>query len=40
VPFLEKDAIMYPYIEAIRKLVANSSLVLAVNKQVQDIWEI
>ncbi len=40
VPFLEKDAIMYPYIEAVRKLIANSELVLAVNKHVQDIWEL
>ena len=40
VPFLEKDAIMYPYIEAVRKLIANSNLVMAVNKKVQDIWEI
>lgn len=40
VPFLEKDAIMYPYIEAIRKLIATGELVIAVNRQVQDIWEI
>jgi histidine ammonia-lyase len=40
VPFLEKDAIMYPYIEAIRKLIANGDIVIAVNKQVQDIWEV
>lgn len=40
VPFLEKDAIMYPYIEAVKKLIANNGLVTAVNKQVQDVWEI
>jgi histidine ammonia-lyase len=40
VPFLEKDAIMYPYIEAIRKLITSGELVIAVNKQVQDIWEV
>lgn len=40
VPFLEKDAIMYPYIEAVRDLVADGRLVKMVNTQVQDIWEI
>lgn len=40
VPFLEKDAIMHLYIEAVRKLVATGQLVMAVNKQVQDVWEI
>jgi histidine ammonia-lyase len=40
VPFLEKDAIMYPYIEAVRTLVATGQLVKVVNTQVQDIWEI
>lgn len=40
VPFLEKDAIMYPYMEAIRKLIASGDLLIAVNKQVQDTWEI
>lgn len=40
VPFLEKDAIMYPYIEAIRKLIISGELVSAVNKQVQDSWEV
>lgn len=40
VPFLEKDDIMYPYIEAVRSLVATGQLVKAVNLQVQDIWEI
>lgn len=40
VPFLENDAIMYPYIEAIRQLIANRELVVAVNRQVQDVWDI
>jgi histidine ammonia-lyase len=40
VPFLEKDAIMYPYIEQIRKLIASGDLIVAVNKQVKDTWEI
>lgn len=39
VPFLEKDAIMYPYIEAIRTLIASGQFVKVVNQQVQDIWE-
>ena len=40
VPFLEKDAIMYPYIEAVRGLIASRALVTAVNAQVQDVWDI
>jgi histidine ammonia-lyase len=40
VPFLEKDAIMYPYVEAVRRLVATRKLVSAVNAQVQDVWDI
>ncbi len=40
VPFLENDAIMYPYIEAVRNLVATGQIVKGVNQQVQDIWEI
>jgi histidine ammonia-lyase len=40
VPFLEKDAIMYSYIEAVRKLIATGQLVVAVNQHVQDVWEI
>lgn len=40
VPFLEKDAVMYPHIEAVRQLVATGQIVMAVNKAVQDIWEI
>ncbi len=39
-PFLERDAVMYPFIEAIRQLVANGQIVLAVNRHVQDVWEI
>ncbi len=40
VPFLEKDAIMYPYLEAIRQLIASGQIVLAVNQHVQEEWEI
>jgi histidine ammonia-lyase len=40
VPFLEKDAVMYPHIEAVRQLVAAGQVVMAVNKAVPDIWEI
>ena len=40
VPFLAKDAIMYPYIEAVRKLITTGQLVVAVNNQVHDVWEI
>jgi len=40
VPFLEKDAIMYPYIEAVRNLIANNQLVVAVNQKVEDIWDV
>lgn len=36
VPFLEKDAIMYPHLEAVRKLVAGGQLVKAVNEQTND----
>jgi histidine ammonia-lyase len=39
VPFLQKDAIMYPYIEAVKSLVAAGHIVAAVNKNVPDIWE-
>jgi histidine ammonia-lyase len=30
VPFLEQDAVMYPYIEAVRLLIANGDLGAAV----------
>ncbi len=36
VPFLEKDAIMYPYLEAVRNLVAGGELVNVVNEQTND----
>ncbi len=35
VPFLEQDAIMYPYIEAVRELVASGALATAVKKSIQ-----
>jgi len=34
VPFLERDAIMYPYIEAVRKLVATGKIIEKVEKAV------
>ena len=34
VPFLEKDAIMYSYIEAIRQLITSGELVDVVNRVV------
>ena len=34
-PFLEQDAVMYPYIEAVRDLVASGSLAEAVNRALQ-----
>jgi histidine ammonia-lyase len=40
VPFLPKDAIMYPYMEAVHQLVTTGALVIAVNQHVMDIWEI
>ncbi len=39
VPFLERDAVMYPYMEAVRRLVATGRLVEVVNEQVEDVWE-
>jgi histidine ammonia-lyase len=35
VPFLEQDAVMYPYIEAVRQLVANSELAAAVHAALE-----
>jgi histidine ammonia-lyase len=40
VPFLEQDAVMYPYIEAVRQLIAGSELVKATNRAVQDVWDL
>ncbi len=40
VPFLEKDAVMYPYIEAVRRLIASGELVKGINNAVQDVWEV
>jgi len=39
VPFLEKDAIMYPYLELVRKLIASGQIVVVVNQKVEDVWE-
>jgi len=40
VPFVEEDRILYPYVEAIREMVATGELVRAVNQQVTDIWRL
>jgi len=34
VPFLERDAVMYPYVEAVRRLIAGGQLVAAVQEAV------
>jgi histidine ammonia-lyase len=39
-PFIEEDCVLYPYIEAIRCLVADGSLVSAVNHHVADTWRV
>lgn len=39
VPFLEHDAVMYPYMQAVRQLVVSGRIVDAVNEQVEDVWE-
>jgi histidine ammonia-lyase len=39
VPFLEKDAIMYPYLEFVRNLITSGQIVVVVNQQVEDGWE-
>jgi len=39
VPFVEEDQILYPFIEAVRNLVASGQLVKAVNQKVKDIRE-
>ena len=36
VPFLEKDTIMYPYIQAIHEIVTNGELVAGVHQMLQD----
>jgi len=36
VPFLEKDDVMYPYIEAVRELIAKGSLREAVREAVPE----
>jgi histidine ammonia-lyase len=40
IPFLEKDAVMYPYMNAVKELVVSGRIVLAVNQKVEDIWEL
>ena len=36
VPFIEKDTIMYPYIEAVRELVREAKLVSKVSESLAD----
>jgi histidine ammonia-lyase len=36
VPFLENDAIMYPYIEAVRRLVADGTLADSVTQALKE----
>jgi histidine ammonia-lyase len=38
VPFVEEDQVLYPYIEAVRRLVAGGDLVNLVNHHVADTW--
>lgn len=39
VPFIEEDQILYPYVDAVRNMIATGQLVKAVNGKVTDIWE-
>ncbi len=39
-PFIEEDRVLYPYIEAVRQLVADGSLVGVVNHHVADTWSV
>ncbi|HHY54704.1 MAG TPA: histidine ammonia-lyase [Chloroflexi bacterium] len=39
-PFIEEDQVLYPYIEAVRQLVADGSLVSVVNHHVADTWSV
>ena len=38
-PFIESDTVLYPYIEAVRRVIASGELVEEVNHHVKDIWE-
>ncbi|MCB9108774.1 MAG: histidine ammonia-lyase [Anaerolineales bacterium] len=40
VPFIAEDTVLYPYIEAVRQLVAGGDLVKATNREVTDIWNL
>ena len=40
VPFVEEDTILYPYIKAVRDMIAAGKLVEVVNKEVRDNWEL
>jgi hypothetical protein len=36
VPFIAADTVMYPYMEAVYRMVADGSLVAAVNSAMQE----
>jgi histidine ammonia-lyase len=40
VPFVEEDTILYPYVKAVRDMIASGKLVEVVNKEVRDNWEL
>jgi histidine ammonia-lyase len=40
VPFVQEDTVLYPFIEAIRQLIAGGDLVKATNKVVRDEWNL
>lgn len=40
VPFVETDTVLYPYMEAVRRLVAGGDIVRAVNAHVEDSWRL
>ncbi|MDX1520279.1 MAG: histidine ammonia-lyase [Anaerolineae bacterium] len=38
VPFVAEDTVLYPYINAVKKLIASGELVKATNRVVKDVW--
>ncbi len=39
-PFVEVDTVLYPHMEAVRRLVASGALIAAVNAHVADDWRV
>ena len=39
VPFIAEDTVLYPYINAVKGLIASGELVKATNRVVKDVWE-